>query len=88
MVDSQLCRPQVPDRLDCMDWLMTVHVQLDWFIKSVRFVRVFEQSSIHKCMDFNYRLSEHTQGPMSSDEQGSTIRTVNTTVHCYGKVTV
>ena len=38
--------------------------------------RVLGQNLVHKRIGFNYpnfQLSEHTQGPMSLDKQGSTV---------------
>ena len=75
-VDPHLSGLIVSGRSDYPEWMMTV--QLECIVGSVRFIRVFECGSVHKCMGFNsLQLSEHTQVPMSSDEQGSTVHTNN-----------
>ena len=66
---------------DYPNWVMTV--QLECFVGNVCFIRVFEWSSVYKCMGINYpNLSEHIQFPMSSDKQGSTVFT-NVLWHNY-----
>ena len=63
-VDPQLSGPQVSDLSDFLDWVVTV--QLECFVKSVCFIRVFEWSFANKSMGL--QLSKHTQGSMSSDK--------------------
>ena len=44
--------PHLSGRSDYPDWVMTV--QLQCFVGSVCFIRVFEYSSVYKCIGFNY----------------------------------
>ena len=40
---------------------LVVTIQLEYFVKHVRFIGVFGWSAVFKCMGFTNQLSEHTQ---------------------------
>ena len=58
-VDPQLSGPQVSDLSDFLDWVVTV--QLECFVKSVCFIRVFEWSLQINEWDFNYPNTPRAQ---------------------------
>ena len=58
-VGLQLSRPQASCCLGHSECSVTA--QLEGFVKSVRFIREFEQSSVYKCMSFNYLNTPKSQ---------------------------
>ena len=52
---------------------------LEYFVKGVYSI-ISVELCIYKWMRFDYWLSEHTQGPMSSDNRGTTVHVISALV--------